>query len=333
MPLFILSTFSAQACAGTPELGSQAILCDVVQGWRNLFNAGQSVPNEGRLGHPVLAKCLPIPHAMLCSHGHWLSWALPALAKGRRACGLGYHHIKPWLRGLDLPAAANHGNHGGQLGITYSLGPDLLQNIADVIRSQAAGVGSDDDIRFVIQWAQDLRDRMFRNALGNTKSMYDMTEMVHYMGLAGMLGKRSSMKSAVQACLDAFIQEPEIKQYYATLLEGPHTTPSMTTIYRHRLTIHMAYCRCAQERLQQMLDEGGVCRWGTMDSSPQSGHNWMMIGYACMRTIDLVPSLELAHLLYHLRNDDSEEAVLQTSSQIKLRQIETQSSVITRRDK
>ena len=88
------------------------------------------------------------------------------------------------------------------------------------------------------------------------------------------------------------------------MMSSKHALPSPSTLYRHRLTLHMAFCRLAQEQMRSMLSDGLVVRWGTMDSSPQRAHNWLMVGFATMCVSDLGPSLQLAHRLYELAHHE-----------------------------
>lgn len=113
-------------------------------------------------------------------------------------------------------------------------------------------------------------------------------------------------------------------QYYEDLIANEHVVPSQATLYRHRLTIHMAYCLVAQRRAADMMATGGIVVWGTMDSSPQGGHNWLMCGFSAMRCVDLPDSLRKAHRLWHLRdsNDPQELAEVSEAMSVLSRRLE-----------
>ncbi len=95
-------------------------------------------------------------------------------------------------------------------------------------------------------------------------------------------------------------------KYYVDWIDNNRVIPSPTTLYRHRLTLHMAMCLRAQYAHQTLLLAGGVVRWGTMDSSPQSGRNWIMVGFATVALDDLGQCLRHSRRLWELRQSEDE---------------------------
>ena len=199
-----------------------------------------AVQNEERLD---IAVAMPIPHAMLCNSGAWVHWGFP-VAAGRKAGGLGLHIVSLWLSGIDRNAqhhgVAEEGNP------TYQLSEDFLQGLADIMRAQLAGVANLDEVTFYMSWVQNLRSVMLRNKLGLSKRIYCMTEMVHSMIMSGLLASRDGLQDVVVAGIETIIREEAVQAFYLDMLKHPCALPSQSTLYRHRLTIHMAYCKIAR---------------------------------------------------------------------------------------
>jgi hypothetical protein len=246
---FKLTRFTADRCAQTPLIAGgtlQQLLAD----WAVRFNHGQQFVNQESMD---LAISMPIPHAMLCNVGRWAWWCFP-LAGGRQGGGLGLNQIHRWLAGINLNALVN--NNGDDEPQTV-LSSDFLQGLADIMRAQLAGVATPDEVLFYISWAQTLRSVMLRNQLGLSRRVYSFSHMVHCMIMSGLLAKRDSLRDAVAAGLRSIVQEKAIQDHYMAMLKQPATLPSQTTLYRHRLTIHMAYLKLAQQRMSVMLSSGG----------------------------------------------------------------------------
>jgi hypothetical protein len=269
-----MTRFSANRCLNQLELNSRRPLAAVLEEWSHRFNGGQNFITEG-IG-PDAAIAMPIPHAMLCTAGAWTTWSFP-VATGRQGGGLGLHLVRGWLAGMNIPSQPSEPTDH-----MYEMSPDFLQGMADVMRAQMAGVADPERVMFHVAWAQNFRTAMLRHRLGLSKRIYNMSQMIHCMVMSGMLAHRSSLHHAIAAGVKAIVQETEVQQYYLNLLSKSHTVPSQTTLYRHRLTIHMAYCKLVQKQISHMLTEGAVARWGTMDSSPQASHNWLMVGFTTM---------------------------------------------------
>jgi hypothetical protein len=321
-----ITSFSQQRCMAVPALGTRQALQDVILEWRNRYHHGQAFVNEfDANGNPSkdVAICMPIPHAMLCCAGAWRFWGAPVVP-GRQGGALGLSLIKEWLPRDQCRHVQVDGDNDDEI---PELSIDFLQGLSDVMRAQLLGTAPLEHVKFYVAWAQRLRDTMLRHRHGLSKRVYALAHMVHCMIMSGLLARRDSLFDAVVGGLKMVVKEKAVQQYYLDMLNSTRTVPSQSTLYRHRLTMHMAYCRLAQTTLAEMLaSPHGVVRWGTMDASPQGGHDWMMIGFATMRVCDLADSLRLANRLYEVAlrggNDDEEaeaaEAIKVLASRLEL---------------
>ena len=93
-------------------------------------------------------------------------------------------------------------------------------------------------------------------------------------------------------------------------LETEQRIPSRTTLYRHRLSIHIAYC-ITQRRCHEKLlgSPGGALIYSTVDSSPQGGWDWVMHGHRAIAAEDLVACFRTATTMIN-GGADADEAFL-----------------------
>ena len=305
---FTMTWFSAQRCMGGRTFPYGQPLREVLQEWRNRYNNGEPFKSEHE-GTVAQAIAMPLPHAMLCNSGQWRYWGFP-VASGRRGGGLGLAIIKPWISVAGDLRPFQQADIEDPM---HELAPDLLQGLGDCMRLAAQNEASQDQLRFYIGWVQNLRTTMLRHSLGLSRRVYSMSQMVQFMLVAGLLTQGGHLYHVVIGSLKAAIQDKAVQNHYVQMMSSKHALPSPSTLYRHRLTLHMAFCRLAQEQMRSMLSDGLVVRWGTMDSSPQRAHNWLMVGFATMRVSDLGPSLQLAHRLYELRASRDEQELTEAS--------------------
>lgn len=182
------------------------------------------------------------------------------------------------------------------------LTPDLLQDVADKLRLSLGPVGlGEAEMRSTIAALQSMRDEMVRTQARLSNKMYAMTTVIESLMFAGMLVSDSGFREALLRGMALSVPDASVRSYYAQLMEsGLLRTPSHTTLNRHRLTLHVGFCRYQAQVLSRMLQEpSGVVRWGSIDSSPQGRYDWVSGGFATMLVADLAPRLREAHRLIH----------------------------------
>lgn len=286
---FRVTQFSAERCMQERILGQDGRLVrEQVAQWRHVHNGGAplaSLAPGADHENVCLSWALPLPHAMLCAARTWPTYAFP-LATGRQGAGLGLSLVQHWIQGLRAAAPAA-GNRGAQLLAPQhapAMSPDLLQDLADSMRSAVAGLAPGHDlVKFHVSWLQQMRDNMLLEQVRRSRSVFRMADLLQTMLLSGMLRQNDRMKFAIETSLRVAVHEDTLRNYYLTMLRETQTVPGRSTLFRHRLTIHTAFCRFQALELSRMLDTaGGVVRWGTVDTSPQGGHDWVMFGFSTM---------------------------------------------------
>jgi hypothetical protein len=184
---------------------------------------------------------------------------------------------------------------------------DSLQGLADTMRAMAGGFPNMDEVRFYLGWAQRLRDTMLRERFGLSRRVQSIRHMIHAMVVSGLLRKRDCMKVVLLHSIRMMVKEKAVQEYYVDMLHKDLGVPSTSTLYWHRLTIHMATCLVSQFESADQWQASGVVSWGTMDSSPQGSHNWLMVGFTSVRADLLVDICHLAHRMWLLRDSDEED--------------------------
>ncbi len=120
----------------------------------------------------------------------------------------------------------------------------------------------------------------------------------------------------MQRALGVVVREPKLRRHLEELLDvGGKHIPGRTTLYRHRLTIHMGFCRFLAAMTGSMLRDGGATCFGAIDSSAQGPWDWLLSGRLILRNSDLQPCMQDAHAMINLsisedsNDDDVAESV------------------------
>ena len=92
--------------------------------------------------------------------------------------------------------------------------------------------------------------------------------------------------------------------------------PSSSTLYRHRLTLAIAYCKWMADINKSIMAEETVA-WSTVDGSPQAGYNLLIVGTMRVMVKDLLSAMGLAQTLQTPGSDEcsskSEKALVRWS--------------------
>lgn len=236
-----ITKFSAERCMNIPitDDPQNVTVAQRITQWQHRFNGGLEFDgfDEGQLRVLIM---MPMPHAMLVNCGAWLYWGFP-LATSRQGSALGLHLIKSWLDRVPMHPRAGRDEAVAELSI------ELLQGLADTLRAQSVGSATEGSVRFYTNVVQRIRDDMLFHRFGLSQRVYTMAHMVHCMLLSGLLACRGAMCEAITRALRIVIKETSICAYYVDLIESFAVVPSQTTLYRHRLTVHLGCCRQTQD--------------------------------------------------------------------------------------
>ena len=229
---------------------------------------------------------MPIPFAICTTSGAFTSYAVPAVG-GRVGAGMGLTLVPDLVVVLRQPQDAD----AARLVIRQSYGPEALQSVGDIIRKLVSGVDVDrQELISNMEFLDRVRREQLQQAMCRFNRAYNMTYLVQCLVLSGFLLNAHDIKPAVVICI-AIILGPEssLREHFEKLFSHARSVPSPTTIYRHRLTMHIAFCKVLQYRYQEMLsDPAGIVSWGTLDKSPNRGWDFVLCGFATMPASTLV---------------------------------------------
>ena len=126
------------------------------------------------------------------------------------------------------------------------------------------------------------------------------------MVLSGYLLNSRDLTNVLRRAVDTILMGvPQLHSYVNSLFKEKHIVPSATTLYRHRLTIHLAFCRVHQDRNAEMqADPNGIVAWGTLDKSPNAGFDLLLCGHTTAKKSDVVELFVIANELSDDRLDD-----------------------------
>ena len=123
-----------------------------------------------------------------------------------------------------------------------------------------------------------VQDQSTRNA-----KAYRIDVLLHAVVTSGMLKHAADLKLAAIFTIKMTVPDASVRQYLLERLEDSKACPSPTTLYRHRLTLHMSMNRFIGEANEELLQtRGGVCSWRSYDLSPHGGVEWVLHGASVM---------------------------------------------------
>ena len=298
---FPLSTWSCARMMASNNLTVQA--SEQPRAVQAIFNDWQAKWCPERKLEATVAMAMPVPHGMFVLSGRWQSYAFP-MVRGVVARGLNLHSVAELTRGVDLNVDLANVHHNFDLEMV-SLSPSLLLNIADLLRKEVVGSPSflaqpelREDVDSALGWLSEMRHRMVRLDLQRNRKAFEMTFLINCLNICGYMKSGRELQAVLVSSLDCTVQDPLLASHFKELLEKPGAIPTTTTLYRHRLTVAIAFCVLLQHRHAEMIStDGGIVRWGTMDGSPQGNWDLILHGSATMCVRDLPAAYTMASML------------------------------------
>ncbi|CAK0855285.1 unnamed protein product [Prorocentrum cordatum] len=287
------ATFFQMSVASRRRLGDA-----IFDGDRNVeqtFNAwaarhGQLLDGDANdVGQLRCCIALHVPTAVLISEGKWRSFCIP-WTTGKHGGGAGFHLVRHIMLG-DRPEVDDNEDDQNP---AHVLSPDLLQGLINTMQLLVQNNPLQaNDVTFYVDWAQRLRTDMVRHSHMRGEKAYRMEHLINCLMLAALGKDAHRLRDTVARALAASVIQDSVRQYYRNILDEPRRIPSATSIYRHRLTVHLGFCRLVAEHTEELLNgPGGACRWGTLDSSQQANHDLLYHGSVTMAAYDLSARFE-----------------------------------------
>ena len=288
---FECTPFSAEELLKQSVVSGDLVM-NILFDWRSKFcGIGDSQPMQtseellSALKKLRTCFCMPAPHALLIAGGVWSSYSFP-VAQGRSAGGMGLRLAADLYRPVAGQLVQGvQGQNKIAEGLDSLLQPDTLQAIADFIRKAAQEVPHlACEAATHVALLQNTVDSLVQDAQATSRRAFSLETLVHSLIISGYLHNSADMRDLLRSALRVCIRVPELLEHFDSLHCKPRRVPGASTLYRHRLTVHIAFCRWVSNVNNPIvLDESGFCRWGTLDSSPQGSWDWLLAGATLAR--------------------------------------------------
>ena len=185
----------------------------------------------------------------------------------------------------------NDEDHSDETSI-FDLGfnPSSLQSLIQLLQRNASALGQEGRAAEVhINWLSKVRLSLIKSSHGGGKRAYELLFLLQCVLLASNSSHSNSLKDLCLRAVDVCIESEPVRAYIKECLESDATCiPSRATLYRHRLTLHIGFCKYMSRINAAMIrSPGGMCCWQTVDSSPQMSYEWVLNGMVAMRASHL----------------------------------------------
>ena len=249
------------------------------------------------------------PHMVLLTSKAWSSYMFPfASPKGRL--------MKHACDG-DVDVLTGGRNFRNPVDDSFTLGdstwgPQEWLSVGNLMRQLLQVEGRPgpllaEEVGHSVQSIDRMRLALLHQACQAKRRTFKMEQLVEIVVLSGFLRDVSNTKDVIVMALKAVIAEPAQRDYLLGLVRQQRALPSPTTIRRHRLSIHMGYCRHWSAKFSAMMDApGGLTGWATMDLSPQAGINWCLSARSDAKVSDLERAYDLSQRLGQDQDQDAE---------------------------
>lgn len=287
------SIFFQLTAAGASNLSEQVVAVDGrtisahVEEWEGKL--GRLRDTEGRFR---TGAALPIGHAMLVATGVWAEWAVPVV-QGRMLAGLGFHFAGRLFEDISLKRVSLDGMEERRAlletdNLCFGSAEQwdrLLTHLRELYQSHPSG-----ELQQSVLWLVRRRDLAHKAAQQEHVHVFRFEQIISSLIMGGYLSSASNLRDALMSSINVLTDDPALRHSLVESLSRPRATLSRSTMYRHRMTVHMAFCIAEQQEVASTLQQSGVIRWATVDTSPQGGWDWIMSGARVMSHTDLVSS-------------------------------------------
>jgi hypothetical protein len=127
------------------------------------------------------------------------------------------------------------------------------------------------------------------------KWFYTMSFLLQQLLLGASVHSHSHMKDVVRQSLQASLPSNLVEAFIARVDRA--RLPSRTTLYRHRLTLHIAFLRMLQQINAHALNVNAAAVYQSSDSSPIGGTDWLNTLVCRVSHSDLLQCVDDAALL------------------------------------
>ena len=273
--LFQMCTDQSAEAVGHAETTSGERVRSIVARWTTQF--GFLSPSQRGDTDMRLLLFMPAAHAVLLAWKKWSTYAFPIMPTARARAGLGLSLLKGFLPrpgALEQIRDANKSENPLQL----LLGSDTLEQTADTIRSMMAGLPAPVGVHHQLEVLQAAADQIYLDSHRRSTKAFEMDFLIRCLVAGGHLKSQHNLAEALRHAIMAAVRNEDLRSHLLLQMRKD-VVPSTTTLYRHRLTLHIGFCLWLARLSDAMLAKPrGVVRFATADSSPQGRFDWILCG-------------------------------------------------------
>ncbi len=308
-----VSKASASAMWQARAHGTDRSIADVCSSWaeRHKLVTGVSFQTS-----PKLTFSVPVPHLLLMTMRLWRTHGFPLPAgttqndtDTRR--WVGCERLRQLVGPRDLTSSM-----GGGLVLNApaeGLAPQRLIAVSDLLRisSRTIPLGSDLHHQFChyVVWLERLAADMMQQGVRCATQAFRVEVLVHTLLFSGFLRDAGTLADAVASGLRAMSPSGDFAQFFLDQISNTAALPKRSSLYNHRVTLHLGYCLARaieNDRLLEPGSAGSIAQPAGMlkpavyilaDSSPQGGIDWLQHTTLTIAGDALLTVFEAAQLL------------------------------------
>lgn len=143
-----------------------------------------------------------------------------------------------------------------------------------VLRLRVTSCIQGDDLECYVGWLDKLAVDFARRDMMEkvrTRYAYKMEYLIRALTMTGTVHHRDVRPILVRALRLAL--PDQVANYFVAKVQEPEAILSVSSLYRHRLTLHVGWMLVCREDNQAAFDEE-FARYFTVDASPVAGKEW-----------------------------------------------------------
>ena len=197
---------------------------------------------------------MPVGHAVLLAHRRLDFYCFPFPEGVRVRGGLRLDLAQKLHRGLA--PAQHHPSHDLKDAAYSNFGMEVCTDTARMLQKTLAReiYDADEDVLVaLIDFFMHSRDQLLSLQHASGFRAYELSHLINCVVFAGHLRDSSNLRRAMVLAVKATLRSNALYDFYISLLNEPGQVPSVTTIQRHRRSLHLAWCLREQSRTQHVL--------------------------------------------------------------------------------
>ena len=237
---------------------------------------------EGASKDMVLS--LPASHCLLLAAGRWQSYVFPIPHNRYVRARLGCTLVRDLWGLLQLPGAddarAAEDFNPSDSGALTRLGDCLRRCHAHLAADRGAPEHLTQEVASLVGALDAHQNRLIEDLACRSQSYYDVEFLLHCIVFSGTLRSSCLFQEALRSAVRIAVASTDAQSHLLQFLDTPAgKPPSKTVLYKHRFMFVLGHNMLLAQEREELLRQGPVIRYATVDSSPQQGWDWVLSGW------------------------------------------------------